>query len=41
MSLETGALHVSGVPDVIAAGRYPWQPWNAGTTQSKPFSWCP
>ena len=33
MSLGTCALKVSGVPDAIAAGRYPWQPWNTGTTQ--------
>ena len=30
MSLGTGALKVSRVPDAIAAGRYPWLPWNAG-----------
>ena len=30
MNLGAGALKVSGVPDAIAAGRYPWQPWNAG-----------
>ena len=29
MRLGTGALKVSGVPDAIVAGRYPWQPWNA------------
>ena len=29
MSLGTGALKVSRVPDAIVAGRYPWQPWNA------------
>ena len=40
MSLGTGALKVSGMPDAIAAERYPWQPWNAATTQSKPFSRC-
>ena len=40
MSLGTGALKVSGVPDAIAAERYPWQPWNTGTTQSKPFFRC-
>ena len=30
MSLGTGALKVSRVPDAIAAGRYPRLPWNAG-----------
>ena len=34
MSLGTSALKISGVPDAIAAGRYPWQPWNAGTTET-------
>ena len=29
MSLGTGALKISRVPDAIVAGRYPWQPWNA------------
>ena len=40
MSLGTGALKVSGVPDAIAAERYPWHPWNVGTTQSKPSFRC-
>ena len=40
MSLGTGALKVSGVPDAIAAERYPWQPWKVGTTQSKPSFRC-
>ena len=35
MSLGTGALKVSGVPDTIAARGYTWQPWNAGTTQNE------
>jgi len=29
MTLGTGALRVSRVPDAIVAGSYPWQPWNA------------
>ena len=40
MSAGTGALKVSGVPDAIAAERYPWQPLNVGTTRSKPVFRC-
>ena len=36
MSLGTGALKVSGVPDAKAAERYVWQPWNVGTTNQNP-----
>ena len=29
MSLGSGALKVSRVPDAIVARKYAWQPWNA------------
>ena len=34
MSLGTFALKASGVPNAIAKGRHPWQPWNTLTTQT-------
>ena len=45
MSLGTGALKISRVPDAIVAGRYPWQPWNAlkisGNNLAEKIPWPP